>query len=199
MIREISTESEQSCDPKRAWVSCVLARYGAVPQVARFVSAQAASPRGSQIVVKTERGEELATILQSVRLPQDEEWTGEVLRDATPDDLQQWSLVREEAANEFSDWLSRVINWKLQLELIDLEWTLDRQRIFYVLNDRGAETTRMALLSAAGGFGIVHVQPVTAEGVVSGQQGSGCGSCGCSTESGKSESSHNHHPHHHHH
>lgn len=194
MIREVSAESEQTCDPQPVWTSCVLARYGAVPQVARFVSSQPAGCRGTQVVVKTERGEEIATVLQSVRLPQNDEWTGEVLRDATTDDLQTWSAVRSEAAAEFSDWMKRVTDWKLQVELIDLEWTLDRQRIFYVLNDRGAETTRMALLSAAGGFGIVHVQPVTAEGVVTGQQGGGCGSCGCSTESGKSDS--HHHPHH---
>lgn len=193
MIREVSAESEKTCDPQPVWASCVLARYGAVPQVARFVSTQPASARGGQIVVKTERGEEMATVLQSVRLPQNDEWTGEVLREAAAEDLQAWSTVRNEAASEFSAWLQRITDWKLQLELIDLEWTLDRQRIFYVLNDRGAETTRMALLAAAGGFGIVHVQPVTAEGVVTGEQGGGCGSCGCSTESGKSESSHHHH------
>ncbi|MCA9058814.1 MAG: hypothetical protein KDA85_09950, partial [Planctomycetaceae bacterium] len=68
--------------------------------------------------------------------------------------------------------------WNLQLQLIDLEWTLDRSRIvLYVLNDRGAETTRLALLAAAAGLGIIHVQSVSADGVI--QQSSGCGSGGC--------------------
>ncbi|MBL8814605.1 MAG: hypothetical protein JNL58_01150 [Planctomyces sp.] len=184
-----STQVSEVVQP--VWQSCVLARYGAVPQVARFVSEHPAWSRGDRIVVRTDRGLEIATVLQNVRIPENEEWTGEAVRLATASDEADATQVQREAAGEFSAWIQRVGTWKLQLELIDLEWTLDRQRIFYVLNDRGAETTRMALLAAAGGFGIVHVQPVSAEGVVTGKTGGGCGtgSCGCSTEGG------NHHHH----
>lgn len=204
MIREVFSDSASdsgltsdvqpgdTCEgAEPAWQSCALARFGAVPQVARFVSAQPPCSRGDRIVVRTDRGLEVATVLQSVRIPENEEWTGEIIRPATAADEADAARVHREAADEFSAWIQRVEKWKLQLELIDLEWTLDRQRIFYVLNDRGAETTRMALLAAAGGFGIVHVQPVSAEGVVTGQTGGGCGtgSCGCSTESG----GHDHH------
>ena len=65
----------------------------------------------------------------------------------------------------------------MQLELIDIERTLDDRLVLYVLNDRSAETTRLALLAAAGGFGVIHVQPVSAEGVVQTGGGGGCGSC----------------------
>ena len=87
---------------------------------------------------------------------------------------------------QFSGWIRRLRTWQLQLELIDLEWTLDRRLILYVLNARGAETTRLALLAAAHGDGTVHVQPVNADGVVSASSGgsgcgSGCGSGGCHT------------------
>ncbi|MFN8705965.1 MAG: hypothetical protein ACK50J_04745, partial [Planctomyces sp.] len=74
-----------------------------------------------------------------------------------------------------------VREWKLELELIDLEITLDEKTVLYVLNDRNAETTRLALLAAATGRGIVIVQPVTADGVVplGSGGGGGCGSGGC--------------------
>ena len=77
----------------------------------------------------------------------------------------------------FPLWTTRVEKWKMQLELIDIERTLDDRLILYVLNDRSAETTRLALLAAAGGFGVIHVQPVSAEGVVQASGGGGCGSC----------------------
>ena len=70
-------------------------------------------------------------------------------------------------------------DWQLQLQLIDVERTLgDDHVILYVLNDQNAETTRLALLAAAAGFGIIHVQPVTADGIVN-QTSGGCGSGGC--------------------
>ena len=46
------------------------------------------------------------------------------------------------------------------MELIDLEWTLDKSKlILYVLNDRGPEATRLGLQAAAAGLGTVEVQP----------------------------------------
>ena len=81
---------------------------------------------------------------------------------------------------EFLDWQQRLADWQLQLQLTDLEWTLDQQQIIlYVLNGQDAETTRLALLAAAAGLGIIHVQPVAAEGVVQATGGGGCGSGGC--------------------
>ena len=89
---------------------------------------------------------------------------------------------QQRAAAEFAEWQQRITDWQLQLQLIDLEWTLDDQKvILYVLNDQNAETTRLALLAAAAGMGIVQVQPVSAEGVIPPEpKGGGCGSGGCS-------------------
>ena len=182
----------------------ILARYGAVPQVARFtVSMELLNHlnepdvRGRHVVVQTERGPELARTLQlisgsgngggEVGLSADEVTsdpssptsTGNVLRWATEQDVATFDANVRTANVEFSDWHSRIVNWKMDLQLIDLEWTLDRGRlILYVLNDRNAETTRLALLAAAGGLGIVHVQPVSADGIVPEKSG-GCGSGGC--------------------
>jgi hypothetical protein len=157
-----------------------LARYGRVPQVARFAGFGSAINRASQIVVSTDRGEEIALVLQVTenRKPETPEgMTGEVIRIATDTDLATAEKHEQTTEAAFPGWIERCGKWKLQLELIDLEMTLDSRLILYVLNDRGAETTRMALLAAAAGLGIVHVQPVAAEGIVQASGGGGCGSC----------------------
>ena len=70
------------------------------------------------------------------------------------------------------------------MELLDLEWTLDRGKlVVYVLGGRGPDTTRLALLAAASGQASIEVQPVSTEGLVPLERsGGGCGSggCGCS-------------------
>lgn len=108
-----------------------------------------------------------------------------VLRRATSEDAT--AARRNEAAcrDAFEEWRQRIENWRLELELIDLEWTLNREKlILYVLNDRGADCTKLALYAAASGYGTVLVQPVNAEGLVRietpvGNCGAGgCGSCG---------------------
>jgi hypothetical protein len=192
----------------------VVARYGRVPQVARFACRGFVPERTASVVARTDRGEELVTVLQRIpfaaaaptapsdgpphRRETESEpaaapaaadqqvlWTGDLIRLATPQDLQAARDCAASAEAAFPQWLERVTGWKLQLELIDIEHTLDGRLILYVLNDRGAETTRLALLSAAGGFGIVHVQPVGAEGIIESTAGGcgsgGCGSGGCAT------------------
>lgn len=162
----------------------VLARYGRVPQVARFAGFGQPLAREDRVVVTTERGQELATVLQilAASLKSSDgtpvHLTGEVVRAADNDDLAKALALEQQAEAGFPNWLTRAAGWKLQLELIDVEMTLDERLILYVLNDRGAETTRLALLAAAAGFGIIHVQPVSAEGVVQASGGGGCGTCG---------------------
>ena len=79
---------------------------------------------------------------------------------------------------------SESIEWKLDLDLVDLEWTLDRQKlVLYVLGGRGPEATKLALQAAAAGLAVVEVQPVTADGPVPlPPAGGGCGSGGCGCE-----------------
>ena len=164
----------------------LLARYGRVPQVARFGAWGERPDRNAAVVVSTDRGQELATVLQTLppnaKTAEGDEATptGELLRLATADDLERSAMEQQSAEDSFTEWTIRAEKWKLQLELIDIERTLDDRLILYVLNDRSAETTRLALLAAAGGFGVIHVQPVSAEGVVQASGGGGCGTCGTS-------------------
>ena len=112
---------------------------------------------------------------------------GFVARAATPADLQAARERTRECDESFAGWCDRIVEWDLELELVELEWTLDRQKlILYVLCDRGPDSTKLALQAAATGFGIIEVQPVSATGLVvvekeSGGCGTGGGGCGCSS------------------
>ncbi len=171
----------------------ILVRYGTMPEVSRFDADEIAPvARGEMILVETHRGLQLGEVLDPVRTSLRDPTFGievndhtatplsSVLRRASEDDLATAQTLRTEAAQVFGDWQRRIAEWELELELIDLEWTFDRQKlILYVLNERGPDCTKLALQAAAAGLGIIEVQPVDAEGLVTvPQSGGGCGSCG---------------------
>jgi hypothetical protein len=181
--------------------SIVLVRYGAVPEVARCQLAGIEPvARGTQVVLQTARGEQLGVVLEPLKrrqeprpahlaaTPVEEAYSFEVLRIATSEDLARAEESRAVLESEFPHWERRIAEWELDLQLVELEVTLDGNRILYVLNERGPDCTKLALRAAAAGLGIVSVQPVGAEGPVvlpasagvgSGSCGSSGGSCGC--------------------
>lgn len=175
--------------------SVVLVRYGAIPEVSRF-EANGAGPleRGERVIVETHRGLQMGTVLNEVRpvpaadradrantTTDAESSLPSIVRRATAEDVTTDEKLRQDARAEFGTWRQRIIDWELELELIDLEWTADRRKlILYVLNNRGPDCTKLALRAAAAGLGTIEVQPVTAEGLVTIPSGSGgCGTCGC--------------------
>lgn len=163
----------------------ILARYGAIPEVVRCSVAEEFSvARGDSVVIRTQRGTELAQVLEVV-VPSAEPGVvppapaGEVIRTALSEDLHRNVDLKKSAQSEFDRWEQRIRQWGLDLQLIDLEWTLDESKlILYVLNERGPECTKLALQAAAAGLGTVEVQPVSADGLVTQPTGGGCGSCG---------------------
>ena len=166
----------------------VLVRYGAIPEVARFrIATDDSLTRDDWVVVNTHRGVELGRLLQDVddRYQRSHELEGadvvaRILRLATPDDRKGHEESRKECESQFEAWCRRITDWKLNLELIDLEWTLDREKlVLYVLNERGPDCTKLALQAAAAGLGIIEVQPVDAGGLVQLETGGGCGTGGC--------------------
>jgi hypothetical protein len=177
----------------------LLVRYGAIPEVARFAHDLAEPPsRHERVVVNSHRGLELGTTLEALRPAAgraadsvagqdavDSEPAYRVLRRATPDDEALYEELRRDAHAAFASWQRRIEEWKLELELVDVEWTLDRQKlVLYVLGGRGAETTKLALQAAAAGLAVVEVQPVSADGPVPlAAGGGGCGSGGCGSGS----------------
>ncbi len=164
----------------------VLVRYGRIPEVAK-VQGDSRCERGERVVVRTHRGLELATVLETLKAPTKPEEPEEsdsdfvVVREATPADQFEFTGLATRAAVEFNEWQARITEWKIDVQLVDIEWTLDREKlILYVLNDRGPECTRLAIQAAAAGYGLIEVQPVAAAGLVAKEKtGGGCGDCGC--------------------
>jgi cell fate regulator YaaT (PSP1 superfamily) len=174
-----------------------LIRYGAIPEIlAAGWNGSVPLERGTSVVANTPRGLQIAQVLGPAKTAPSPHTSSSDTAEAetTPDqteirrlagsqDLAQVTELRELAGTEFPIWQQRIADWSLQLQLIDLEWSLDRTRLtLYVLNDRGPECTRLALLAAAGGLGTIDVQPVSSTGLTMPEpqtKKSGCGSCGC--------------------
>ncbi len=151
-------------------------RFGRVPEVARFDAPDDVSiPRGGKLVVDTHRGLQLGEFLETVRGDAEVD-RPKVVRIATSEDLAQHEQLARRCESEFDAWVGRIEGWDLDLQLVDLECTLDGEKlIFYVLNERGPDCTKLALQAAAGGFGIIEVQPVDENGVQSMPNASGGG------------------------
>lgn len=166
-------------------VPCFLIRYGAVSEVVKASWAGESSlNRGTAVVLQTHRGIVLGTVLEVVRPSQEPGATvippsSEILRTASAEDLQKSDQLRAQCRDEFDSWVSRIAGWGLDLQLIDLERTLDGEKVvLFVLNERGPECTKLALQAAAAGLGLIEVQPVSLDGVVTQPaSGGGCGSC----------------------
>lgn len=145
--------------------------------------------RGDVVVVETSRGVLPGRVLEDITKTwrvksQDELPAVTVLRTQTPEDRETFQQIEQAALAEFMPWVLRIRGWGLDLELVDLEQTLDREKwILYVLSGRGPDCTKLALQAAAAGFGIIEVQPVQATGTRTPEEKSGCGTggggCGC--------------------
>lgn len=177
---------------KQSGMKTYLVRYGAVPEVARFGDASDAQlERNERVVVQSPRGLELGTVLQALKPPRPgegievEEPALEIVRPATSEDLQEAERLQSVCQTQYAVWMERIREWKLELELIDLEFLLDSSKlVLYVLTGRGPDSTKLALQAAAAGIVGIEVQPVSAEGLVQVAGGGGCGSGGGGCGSG---------------
>lgn len=177
----------------------VLVRYGAIPEVARFACAlESPVQHGDQVVIASPRGIELGSVLETLKQANNGSASGD--SESVEADSQQWEILRlatsadtthaekllAKSENEFDAWQSRIREWELELELIDIEWMLDESKlVLYVLNDRGPDCTKLMLRIAAANLGTVDVQPVSAEGLMEIPRGEGgCGSGGCGSGGG---------------
>lgn len=152
---------------KQARPTTHLVRYGRIPEVARFDSEdQPQMERGCHVVVQSHRGLQLGEFLESIVAEVDAD-RPQIVRVASSSDHEQFEQLAKRCDGEFGAWVRRIEGWDLDLQLLDLERTLDGEKlILYVLNERGPDCTKLALQAAAGGFGIIEVQPVDENGIV---------------------------------
>ena len=146
--------TEDTCEgvpelEERAPEFLVLARYGRVPQVARFAAWGDKPERTASVVVSTDRGQELAIVLQTLptnaKTAEGEAATPTGEAASTCDSRRSGPQLQETSRPQKTVSLngrSERRNGNSSLELIDIERTLDDRLILYVLNDRSAETTR---------------------------------------------------------
>lgn len=169
-----------------------LVRYGVIPEVARFWTDDIDGlDRDVRVVIESPRGLEIGTLLQklpakTVDSPAETPSELKVVRIATAEDEATDQELRADCQVGYSEWWSRIRDWQLELELVDLEWTLDRSKlVLYVLTGRGPDTTKLALFAATAGYTSIEVQPVSKDGLVPMPQaesgGCGCHDGGCST------------------
>jgi cell fate regulator YaaT (PSP1 superfamily) len=149
-------------------------------EVSRFAADDVACSVGSAVVVRSPRGEEVGTVVGRASAQDIDAERAAVLRAANDDDLRRQAERHSECESEFPKWQEHIRQWQVDVELIDLEKTLDGEKlVLYVLNDRGPETTKLALRAAAAGYGVIEVQPVGREGLIQvASGGGGCGTCG---------------------
>lgn len=168
----------------------LLVRYGTIPEAARFQTESSETlERGQRVVVRTQRGTEIGTLLEELKQTTAEQ-NGtssaepggfEFLRSATSDDENQAAELRSECDAEFSTWRARFEKWNVTLELIEMEWLLDKEKlVLYVLNEHQLDRAKIVIQSAADGLGTVEVQSVNAEGLIPIAAGGG----GCSSGGG---------------
>ncbi|MEZ6055774.1 MAG: hypothetical protein R3C01_03625 [Planctomycetaceae bacterium] len=176
-------------------MSDYLVRYGVIPEVARCRGlVDVEMSRGDRVVVETHRGSQVGVIVDTLRVTAEPKQVSadavdeepsffNILRAANDDDEAKFASLEMQADAAWDDWQRRIEEWNIDLQMIDLEWTLDGEKlVIYVLNDRGNECAKLALHAATEGLGIIEVQPVSEEGVVpqpASNTGGGCGSGGC--------------------
>ncbi len=162
-----------------------LVRYGVIPEVARFWTDDFDGlDRDTRVVIESPRGLEIGTLLQklpakTVDSPEETPSELRIVRIATSEDLATEQELKEDCQLGYGEWWSRIRDWQLELELVDLEWMLDRSKlVLYVLTGRGPDSTKLALFAATAGYTSIEVQPVSKDGLVPMPQAEG-GGCGC--------------------
>ncbi|HAA49014.1 MAG TPA: hypothetical protein DCE43_04795 [Planctomycetaceae bacterium] len=152
-----------------------LVRYGRPGWVALFTSEDGGEfRRGDQVVVQTERGEELGELLSSVasRLVDDVSPAGQVLRLASVEDQAGVPV-------ELDDLIEAIRQRNSALEPVDVEMLVDgRTVVVYCLGEVGEESERIAVgLSKDTGHD-VRLSPMF-DPESGGCGGGGCGEGGC--------------------
>jgi cell fate regulator YaaT (PSP1 superfamily) len=117
-------------------------RYGQTRFLGEFAGVpDQEHPRGQQVVVRSERGTELAEVLcaatDRTALFLENPARGEILRAATPEDRETAARLLETRDEAFAACREFIARRRLQMDLVDVEVILGRERIvFFYLSEK---------------------------------------------------------------
>jgi cell fate regulator YaaT (PSP1 superfamily) len=177
-----------------------LVRWSAMGHVAAFSSVDAARyPRGTRVVVRTERGLELGEILapqaESAAAPR----AGTILRAMTEQDRLLETRLSKNRLEAYDACQRKLDELGIDTALVDVEHLFDgRSLIFYFLGDQPPELGRVTDELAEAYDAQVQFRAFT-DAVVAGcgpdcgtENAAGCGSCGTGCAIASACSSHKH-------
>lgn len=183
---------------------CHLVRVGAMGQIGHFASDQAIRyPRGSQVVVRTGRGVELAEVLAPPSDLTECEADGSILRPLTVEDQLLAARLERNRTAAYEACAARIAELDLNTVLIDVEHLFDGQTlVFYFLGEPPDELQAVCaelaeLYEASAQFRKFTETLLVGCGTGCGTSdavGGGCGSCaiGRATGCGSCASGHTH-------
>ncbi len=117
-------------------------RYGQMRQIGEYEGiAGRVHPRGERVVVRSDRGTELGEILcpasGRTALFLENPSTGQILRQATAEDLASESLLADRARAGLAACREFAANRRLQMDLVDVEAILGGERmVFYYISEK---------------------------------------------------------------
>ena len=124
-----------------------LVRVGAMGQVGRFTATDAVHyPRGTSVVLRTQRGLELGEVLAPPTVSGDGpgETSGEILRGVTPQDELLSERIRKNKQRAYDACAERIVERKIDATLIDIELLFDGSSLFfYFLGEITPEIERL--------------------------------------------------------
>ena len=97
-------------------------------------------PKGARAIVETARGIECGEVAMSNRQVADEEIVKplkKMIRVATPEDLAQVEHNREKEKRAFDICLKKIADHKLEMKLVDVEYTFDNNKILFYFTADG--------------------------------------------------------------
>ncbi len=124
-------------------MSKYVVRYGAMRALAVLsVRGNEVLQRGAKVIARTDRGLEAGEVLcpatEDAVQQLDDVPQGQVLRQMTPDDLNEWMHIQAQTRNEFETCQRYTAELGLQMELVDVERLFGGERIivYYLSEDR---------------------------------------------------------------
>ncbi|WP_422923555.1 PSP1 domain-containing protein [Singulisphaera sp. PoT] len=122
--------------------NCYIVRYGQMRFLGEFVGpAEQSFVRADQVLLKTERGTEIGEVLclatDRTAIFLENPARGEIVRLASSEDLETSARMAKDRDTAFAACREFIVKRKLQMDLVDVEVILGRERIvFYYLSEK---------------------------------------------------------------